>query len=1497
MDAFGPATRAWFRANFAGPTPVQSEGWAAIGRGEHALLLAPTGSGKTLAAFLWALDRLAHDPRPKDAGVRVLYVSPLKALAHDVERNLRAPLAGLARSAGEVGAALQTPTVGLRTGDTPPKERERLRRDPPQILVTTPESLYLMLGSRMREVLRTVETVIVDEVHALVPSKRGTHLALSLERLVAITHADPQRIGLSATARPTTLVAAFLGGDRPVTVIDTSQAPAIDVRVVVPVADMERPAAPASAEPVDEASGSAPFDEPGGSVLVALARRRSGQRIEGLWPALHARILTTIDAHRTTIVFVNSRGLCERLANSLNDLHAERVRTERGEDPFDEERRSAVEDLVLPHHGSLSRERRSQTEELLKTGAIRGIVATSSLELGIDMAAVDHVTMVEAPASVTSALQRIGRAGHGVGEVSVGTLLPKHRGDLLQCALLRGRMVAGAVEPLDLPRNPLDVLAQQIVATVATEPLTVDELEAVVRRAAPYRELGRELLAGVLDMLSGRYPSQDFAELRPRLNWNRDTGELTPRGGAKAIALTSGGTIPDRGLYPVRLGPDGPRVGELDEEMVHETRPGHVIALGASSWRVSEISRDRVVVEPAPGEVGRLPFWRGDGPGRPIELGIELGAFLRRMERRAESDLCAELERDHSLDAFAAANLARYLAEQSEATGALPTDRRIVVERFRDEVGDWRLCVLSPFGKRVHAPWGLAIEHALRSAGAAEAQAVWSDDGIVLRLGDADELPDVDLLLPDPDTLEQVVIEALGASALFAGAFRENAARALLLPRRRPGERAPLWLQRLKAQNLLEVAREYPAFPIVLETYRTCLQDVFDLGATESLLRRIRAREVAVHEVETQSASPFARSLVFAFTEAFLYQSDAPLAERRAQALTLDRELLRQLLGADDLRELLDAEAIDGLESELQGLADGWRARSADDLHDLLRRVGDLTADEVAARCEADPRPWLEELRAAWRAIEVTIAGSARWIAAEDAAALRDGLGVVLPVGLPTAWLEPVAAPLGALVARFARSRGPFRTRDLCEHWGLSPSRAGAALTDLENAERLASGGFRPGGEGPEWIDAEVLRRIKQRSLARLRREVAPVERSTFARFLDAWHGLGGARRASAGLAQCLDQLEGLPLSLADLEGRILPARMAGFSLRDVDDLLGRGEFVWIGHGALGAKDGQITLHRRERVELLLDPPPAEPADLSSAAQGVHDTLTRRGACFYTELVNANRDLAPAELDEALWELVWRGLATNDTLEPVRRRGRAGASASRRCARSTVGGRWSLVRGFFFEAPGATERAHARALTLLERQGVVTREGVMAEATPGGFAAAYPVLREMEDAGKVRRGYFVDGLGGAQFAFPGAVDRLRAARRPAAEPNVRVLAACDPAQPFGASLPWPELRGPERGLVRRAAGTLVVLVDGELALFVGKGGRQLATSILVEEVEPDRKGRGDLAFAALYRASTGRGRRFRIDRIDGDEARVFAQLEALRAAGFTLDGRSLYAYL
>lgn len=1486
MEHFGAATRAWFDRAFVEPTTVQRQGWSRIAAGEHCLLIAPTGSGKTLAAFLSCLDRLANLPDEAEPGVRVLYVSPLKALVYDIERNLRAPLIGIERLAEQLELrSHRTPRVAIRTGDTSQKERRQQARNPAEILVTTPESLYLLLGSAAGENLRTVDTVIIDEVHALAPTKRGAHLALSLERLAAMTDQEPQRIGLSATVRPPTEVAHYLGGDRPVSIVDTSMTPRIDLRIVVPVADMDNPG-----EPVPP-TRSAIDDNGGGSLLKELAREPATEaaRQKGMWPAIQPKLLELIKAHQSTIVFVNSRGLCERLCQQINELAA-----------FED-----LGELARAHHGSLAHEQRREIEEQLKAGAIKAIIATSSLELGIDMGAVDLVVLVESPGSVARGLQRVGRAGHQVDAVSTGRFYPKHRGDLLETTVVAKRMTEGRIEPLRLPRNPLDVLAQQIVATVAVEACSIEDIAALCKRTASFADLSPELLESVLDMLAGRYPSTDFADLRPRIIWDRETDRLTARRGAKSLSLVSGGTIPDRGQYRVTLGPDGARLGELDEEMVHETRAGQVINLGASSWRVERITRDHVEVSPAPGEVGKLPFWHGDGQGRPIELGRALGKFLRHISSRDRDDAKSWLIEEYNLDRLAAKNLLDYIDEQREVTGTLPTDRAITIERFRDELGDDRVCILSPFGARVHAPWALALEARLSTTAGFEIQTLWSNDGIVLRFVGEGDLPAREVLVPEPEEIEDLVIEQLGSSSLFAAQFRENAARSLLLPRQRPGKRMPLWAQRLKAQQLLGVARGYSSFPIVLETYRTCLQDIFDLPALQELLVQIQRRQVRVDEVETTGASPFSRSLVFSYIAAYMYayayDGDLPIAERRAHALTLDRNMLRELLGQEGLRELLDATIIAQLEEELQHLAPAYHARHADGLQDLLRRLGDLTSDELALRCEDAPTTWLDELAQQRRIVEVRISGQQRWITAEETGLYRDALGVVPPAGVPSAFLEPVDRPLESLFRRFAKTHGPFLTEDLATRYALVPAQVESVLNLLESRGELLRGEFLPKGRSKEWCDPDVLKRLRRRTLAKLRGEVAPVERAVLARFLPKWHGIDEGQAGSNRLTQVIEQLEGIPLSFAELERAILPARVSGFQPRMLDELGAMGGLVWVGAGSLGGKDGRVALFNRQRVALLLDEPlPLE--DETPLHRRILDHLEQRGASFLTELLALCGEASESELQEALWDLVWAGHVTNDTFHPIRAlRAKKKSSASGRRARRgrrsgpaswAVGGRWSLVKHLLMGEISPTEKLHARALALLERYGVVSREVMSLENLSGGFSAIYQVLREMEESGKVRRGYFVDGLTGAQFAYAGAVDQLRACRRTPESPEVRILSATDPANPYGALLPWPQLRTNTDGASppRRVTGATVVTVDGEPMLYLDRGAKKAVTFAS----EKDEHSKLLHAAAGLRRlAQTRRGKYIRLEKLDGASARSSELSGIFAQAGFHEDYKGL----
>jgi ATP-dependent Lhr-like helicase len=1580
QDAFAcfhPVTAEWFRAVFDEPTAPQRLGWPVIARGESALILAPTGTGKTLAAFLWCLDRLMlHEVSEEKKGCRIVYVSPLKALAVDVERNLRSPLAGIANMARRKGVPFHDPVISVRTGDTPQQERARFRRDPAEILITTPESLYLLLTSQSAEALRTVDTVIIDEIHALVPTKRGAHMALTLERLEALTERRLQRIGLSATQRPLEEVARFLGGIevssttpilaknhpeqvqsqtsslelqaidkkkeilspnhekkveasveaaallesaaldpesqydsenvdpsltatasdaairyRPVTIINASAPKQLKLRIEVPVEDMAR------LQTMEEIPTGAASQTP---------RRVS------IWNAIHPRLLELIRERHSTILFVNSRQVAERLAGSLNDL--------------------AGEAIARAHHGSLAAYQRSVIEEQLKAGQIKALCATSTLELGIDMGAVDLVIQIEAPPSVASGMQRIGRAGHSVDAVSEGVLFPKYRADLVACATVTRAMHEGHIESTRFPRNPLDVLCQQLVAIVAHPPgyrpptrpknlkrrvpgvrstrnlgasgvdfqtwestnpsdpaelrpeVNVDALYDLVRRAAPFGALTRSAFDGVMDLLSGRYPSDEFAELRPRLTWDRIRNVVTAREGAGRLAILNAGTIPDRGLYGVFLAhTEGKsiRVGELDEEMVFESHPNETFILGASTWRIEDITHDRVLVVPAPGEPGKMPFWKGDGPGRPLEFGRRIGALVRELRALPKPVALTRLVAEHDLDPGAAENLLQFLADQEAATGQVPDDRTIVVERTRDELGDWRVCVLTPFGSRIHIPWAMAVSARIRAAGGPEVETLWGDDGFVLRFPDTDEPPDPDWILVESAEVMQMVLRQLGSTALFAGRFREAAGRALLLPRRRADQRSPLWQLRKRSYDLLSVASRYPSFPLLLEAYRECLRDVFDMPALIETLRAIEQRQLRVHVVETHKPSPFASSLLFSYVANFVYDGDAPLAERRAQALTIDQDQLRELLGEADLRELLDADAIADVEETAQCLVESHRARSADGIHDLLLRLGDLSRDELARRVvDSAVLESLDRLLRTRRLLELRIAGERRLIAVEDAARYRDALGIPLPPGLPASLVDPVAQPVLELVRRYARTHGPFTQREVADRFALDPTVIENTLRQLTVDGRVLEGGFRPGGlQHPvgytpsagrpglhrEWCDTEILRQIRRKSLAKLRREVEPVEQHTLARFLTHWQGLLSPRRSSHGhldvLLDAVESLQGAPIPASLLETSILPARVAGYESAGLDTLIAAGEVTWAGIDPIGERDGRIALFLADKLPLLAQQRPlTEP--LTEREEKLLAVLESSGASFFDPLHQAVGGGYPGESIDALWSLVWRGLVTNDSLHalrayitrpdsaPPQRRTHTGmVFRSRRTTPPNAQGRWSLLplrsREGTDAAPSKTEASHALALQLLNRYGVLTREAVAAENIPGGFSAVYDVLKALEESGRIRRGYFVAGLGATQFALPAAVDLLRQLRtEPHAEkPEFIQLAATDPANPYGSVLRWPDLPVMEDDaetaprLLTRAVYAEVILRNGQLVAWIRRNNPNMLVFLPADEPE------------------------------------------------------------
>ncbi len=1531
LARFSELTREWFTGTFAEPTPAQAQAWSAIADADNTLVIAPTGSGKTLAAFLWAIDRLASSEprsptdssrRPAAGGTRVLYVSPLKALAVDVERNLRTPLTGIGRLAERSGVLAPQISVGVRSGDTPPARRRELITRPPDILITTPESLFLMLTSAARETLAEVQTVIVDEVHAVAGTKRGAHLALSLERLDQLLDKPAQRIGLSATVRPPEEVARFLSGQARTTIVAPPASKTFDLSVQVPVPDM------------------------------------ANLENNTIWPDVEERIVDLIEAHNSSIVFANSRRLAERLTSRLNEIHAERsgadVSMERNPKVgggFPAQLMASGASFGAPtllakaHHGSVSKEQRAQVEDDLKSGRLKAVVATSSLELGIDMGAVDLVIQVEAPPSVASGLQRIGRAGHQVGEISQGVLFPKHRTDLIGCAVTVKRMLTGEIETMRVPTNPLDVLAQHTVAACALEPLDADRWFDAVRRSAPFATLPRSAFEATLDLLSGKYPSTEFAELRPRLVYDRDSGTLTARPGAQRLAVTSGGAIPDRGLFTVYLATDSEkpsRVGELDEEMVYESRPGDVISLGATSWRITEITHDRVLVVPAPGQPARLPFWRGDGVGRPVELGAAVGAFTGELARLGRDEF-TERCRAMGFDEFASDNLWQLIDDQRQATGVVPTDATFVVERFRDELGDWRVILHSPYGLRVHGPLALAVSRRLRERYGIEEKPTASDDGIIVRLPDTwsdvgTPPPGADLFVFDADEIEPIVTAEVGGSALFASRFRECAARALLLPRRHPGKRSPLWHQRQRAAQLLDIARKYPDFPIVLEAVRECLQDVYDVPALTELMHRVAQRRLRLVEVETSTPSPFAASLLFGYVGAFMYEGDSPLAERRAAALSLDSVLLAELLGRVELRELLDPQVIASTTRQLLHLSEDRLARDAEGVADLLRVLGPMTEAEIAERCTTtEVGGWLDGLLAGKRALTVSYADQTWWVAVEDIGLLRDGVGVAVPVGVPTAFTESIDDPLGELLGRYARTRGPFTTHEAAARFGLGLRVTADVLGRMAIDGKLIRGEFTTGAataatsgtavDSTEWCGADVLKILRRRSLAALRAQVEPVSTAAFGRFLPSWQQVGSTHNSGVdGLAAVIDQLAGVPIPASAVEPLVFGLRVRDYQPAMLDELLASGEVTWSGAGQIGGGDGWISFHPADSAPLTLAAPTE--IEFTDTHRTIMEALGQGGAFFFRQLADASsRQLADSpgdELKQALWELIWAGWITGDTYAPVRamltgpRRtaGRRGTPAHRhrqrpprlsrysvahaqaRSSDPTVAGRWSALPS---AEPESTARVHFQAELLLNRHGVLTKGAATAEEVPGGFAMLYKVLTAFEDAGRCQRGYFVESLGGAQFAVASTVDRLRS-YLDGVDPDNReyhavVMAAADPANPYGAALPWPSRASADEDVAHRPgrkAGALVAVVDGELVWFLERGGRSLLS------FTDDTEAHVAAAAALADLVSAGRVSSFLVEKVNGVPVlepgaggQRAAVQEALMGAGFSRTPRGL----
>lgn len=1551
LTLFHPVVQRWFVESLGKPTPAQEAAWPQTVAGRHTLLLAPTGSGKTLAAFLAGINRLIFErPDAEPAGtagsaahsaaggVKLLYVSPLKALGADVERNLLRPLDGLEAVAAREGVPFHRPQVGIRSGDTSAKERAAQLRRAPEILITTPESLYLLLTSQARRLLRSVETIIVDEIHTLVATKRGAHLFVSLERLEEERRKfDParpaaQRIGLSATLRPLDEAARLLGGaeagredndsdrlipvPRPVEIVAIERRRSLELSVEVPVEDMAQPAGTISVTP--------------GAQRAATKDAAATLTLPSIWPAIFPRLVELIRSHRSTLVFANSRRLAERIAAAINQ--------------------EAGEELALAHHGSIAKEARRGIEERLKRGELPAIVATSSLELGIDMGAIDLVVQMEAPPSVSAGLQRIGRSGHHIGGVSEGVLFPKFRGDLLACAAAVERMRGGDVETSRPLKNPLDVLAQQVVAIVAGGRIHEDQVLRIIRRAAPFHDLPRAAFDGVLDLLSGRYPSDEFSGMRPCLFRDDETRMLMPRRGTQRLAILNGGTIPDRGLYGVffQAEADQPasRVGELDEEMVFECRVGDVIQLGATTWRIIEITHDRVLVLPAPGEPGRMPFWRGEGPGRPLEFGEAIGALIRRLLEKSRAAAETQLREDYQLNENAARNLMSYLHEQRAATGDVPHDRMVLIECFRDETRSWRVAVLSPFGQQVLAPLAMVMTERLRERSSGEVDVMWTADGILFRLPGSDERPDPALLFPSSDEVETLVVKALSGTSLFAARFREAAGRALLLPRRAPGRRTPLWLQRRKAADLLRAASKYPAFPILLEAYRECLRDLFDLEGLRRFLQRIEDRQIDVRMIETDAPSPFASSLMFSFTGTLMYSGDVPLAERRAQTLHLDQSQLRQLLGSARYRELLDPDVIAQVEQERQRLDGRFPVRDAEGLHDLLRTLGDLSLDELAARAVADCPALLQELADRKLILEIKVAGDARWIIVEDAVRYRDGLGVKLPRGTARRLLQPVDDPLLDLVARYARTHGPFTTADVQTRFGVEDEPLRSVLLQLERDGRIVAGEFRPGCQGAEWCDVEVLGVLKRRSLAALRRQIEPVSAAAFVRFQLDWQSITRPKRGLDGLLDVIEQLQGLSFPVSVLERDILPARLEKYRRSDLDELCAAGEVIWQGAG-----EGRVKLFLADRfVELSglpmragsrdsrtdCDRPGAEHAFGSSpdTAGQIRELLRQRGALFF-DAIHAVTGGFRNEVLQTLWELVWSGEITNDSFRPVRsvlagaksavqrpaRRDARGFRSRRSMSLPGSEGRWSLLPESVSveQHSSAVEAGRLKSLVelWLKRYGLVTKELLANEDLPGGgYAPVYRVLRLMEEAGRIRCGLFVAGMGAAQCALPGVADRLRESRealhssesasrgvRDSVEVHHRnagrspaccvVLSALDPAWPGGTAVEWPAVAD-EEARPQRAAGARVVVLRGELIGYLNRSGERL-TTFLPSESEVDSHRERLTALVEALAGLTRDGTPLTLTQIDGQPAQTSVLAPVFERHGFVNCGAGLIA--
>ncbi len=1433
LSLFLPPVQHWFRATLGEPTLAQCQGWPAIAAGRHTLILAPTGSGKTLAAFLACLDGLwRQDPLPR--GVRVLYISPLKALNNDIHRNLQVPLEGVVQASRALGQELPTIEAAVRTGDTPAAERQKLLRRPPHVLITTPESLHILLTSRGRDTLRNVSHVIIDEIHALCPNKRGVFLALLLERLAALNPAGFVRIGLSATQRPLDEVARYLGGleetpdgfrARPVTVIDAGLRKDLDLRVVCPVENF------------------GPLPE------------------KTIWPSIYRLLAAEIGKHRSTIVFANNRRAVERITACLN-AEAEEVVGDLWS--VDGKKESTIPEPNIPpspttnhqppttilaraHHGSVSLEVRQATEQALKEGRLPAVVATASLELGIDMGAVDLVCQVESPGSVARGLQRVGRAGHVVGQRSKGRLIPKTAADLLEQAVLANEMAAGRVEEIRVPVNCLDVLAQQVVATAALEPWDVSALYALARRAYPFRDLTPATFDAVLEMVSGRFqarsaergtPSEEgktdefraLTALQPRVSWDRTHNQLRPLPGSQSMALINGGAIPDTGQYAA-VTATGVRIGELDEEFIYERRVGDAFLLGTNAWRIDRIESDRVLVSPAQGAPALVPFWRGENVGRSYDLGQAIGRFLRTLLDKLDAPDCgAWLQANYFLDPAAARNLRAYVVRQFAATGCLPTDRTLFIEASRDQLGDWQVILLSPFGGKLHLALRLALEHKLSKRLGYRPQCLHHNDGILIRLTDTDE-PILDLFDGlTPENVSAMILDELADSALFALRFRQNAARALLLPRGKPGQRAPLWLQRLRGRDLLQVARRHPDFPIVAETYRECLHDHLDLPRLQDLLAEIGKGEIEVKTRRADVPSAFASGLLFAFTAVYMYEFDR--AETDRSRSSLDQQLLEQLVSPGQAGPLLDARAAYQVERRLRGL--GQPPRDATETAEWLRRLGDLSPSDL----EGPMAAFLQQLEEDGRATRLTLPAGRqpeRWILTEDAAQYRQAFGLD---GETTARARHDAA--ATILARFLATHALVGLADVLERYPFERGWAKRKLDEWAKSGRLiAVTPSQPSDSPAVFAVPENLEQVQRGTLALLRREVITCPPPQFADFVPRWQGLHPETRrgAAEGLSAALDRLQGVPLPADSWEQVVLPGRVPGYQPRWLDAAISGGEWVWVCQGDSDIGPGLLAFWRRENLAQVPAPAPSDALDPD--AERVAELLHTRGAAFVLDLAQGT-GLTPSAVRLALWRLLRRRAVTNDHFDVIRQGQRetqantafSGARPLLRAPRSALRaprspeGRWSAIA---WGHPEAEAHAVFLASLLLNRYGVVARELALMDPTMLPWRLLYEVLSRMELAGDVRRGYFVEGLSGAQFALPEAVELLQDAALPStAAAPVLLVPTLDPANLYGSGAPFDIalLDGGTRRLLRRP-GNYLVLRAGRPLLVIEQQGRRL----------------------------------------------------------------------